>query len=83
MFEEKKNANAYNYSQEFPPTLRDLVSRYTTTLNRARLQTEHHSSILKIIAHYSNGIIRLHTTTHYSLHTTHCTLLTAHFSLHT
>ena len=33
MFEEKKNANAYNYSQEFPPTLRDLVSRYTTLIH--------------------------------------------------
>lgn len=27
MFIEKKNANAYNYSQDFPPTLRDLVAR--------------------------------------------------------
>ena len=27
MFEEKKNATSYNYTKEFPPTLRDLVAR--------------------------------------------------------
>ena len=31
MFEEKKNATTYNYTKEFPPTLRDLVARVRNT----------------------------------------------------
>lgn len=31
MFEEKKNATSYNYTKEFPPTLRDLVARVRNT----------------------------------------------------
>jgi len=31
MFKEKKNANPYNYSKDFPPTLRDLSSRLKNT----------------------------------------------------
>ena len=30
MFKEKKNANPYNYSQDFPPTLKDLSIRVNT-----------------------------------------------------
>ena len=65
MFEEKKNANAYNYSQEFPPTLRDLVSRYTTlryllnttaqakgiTLQHTSVQYCTHNTLQSTIAH--------------------------------
>jgi hypothetical protein len=45
MFLEKKNANTYNYSKEFPPTLRDLVARVRTTHHTvSRLRTAHGTS---------------------------------------
>ena len=36
MFLEKKTANSYNYSQEFPPTLRDLVARVRSSSSSMR-----------------------------------------------
>ena len=37
MFEEKKNATSYNYSKEFPATLRDLVARVRSTHQTASM----------------------------------------------
>ena len=37
MFEDKKNATSYNYSKEFPATLRDLVARVRSTHQTASM----------------------------------------------
>ena len=46
MFEEKKNATSYNYSKEFPATLRDLVARVRSTHQTASM---FHSNQYKMI----------------------------------